>query len=68
MGFKIHGKIKLGKGIYLNYGKNGITSVSGKFGRTTVTKKRNGGTKVTTKICKGLSYESTFSKKNKKKK
>ena len=57
MGFRVRGRIKICKGLYINVGKKGITSVSAKVGGTTINKNRNGRVKATSKVCKGVSYE-----------
>ena len=60
MGFRVRGRIKICKGLYINVGKKGITSVSAKVGGTTINKNRNGRVKTTSKVCKGISYETTL--------
>lgn len=60
MGFRVRGRIKICKGLYINVGKKGITSVSAKVGGTTINKNRNGRVKATSKVCKGVSYETTL--------
>lgn len=60
MGFRVRGRIKVCKGVYINVGKKGITSVSAKVGRTTINRNRKGRVKATTRVCKGVSYESTL--------
>ena len=65
MGFRVRGRIKICKGLYINVGKKGITSVSAKVGGATINKNRNGRVKATSKVCKGVSYETTLKKPNK---
>ena len=60
MGFRVRGRIKVCKGVYINVGKKGITSVSGKVGGATINVNRKGRVKATTKVCKGVSYETTL--------
>ena len=60
MGFKVRGRIRIAKGVYINIGKNGITSVSGKIGGTTINANTKGRVKATSKVCKGISYETTL--------
>ena len=60
MGFRVRGRIKLCKGLYVNVGKRGVTSVSAKVGGVTINKNRNGRVKATTKVCRGVSYEATL--------
>ena len=60
MGFRVRGRIKVCKGVYINVGKKGITSVSGKVGGVTINKNRKGRVKATTRVCKGVSYEKTI--------
>lgn len=62
MGFRVRGRIKVCKGVYINVGKKGITSVSAKVGGTTINKNRKGRVKATTKVCRGVSYETTLKK------
>lgn len=62
MGFRVRGRIKVCKGVYINVGKKGITSVSAKVGGTTINKNRKGRVKATTRVCKGVSYETTLKK------
>lgn len=65
MGFRVRGRIKICKGLYINVGKNGITSVSAKIGGTTINTNRKGRVKATSKVCKGVSYETTLRQPNK---
>lgn len=68
MGFRIRKSISLGKGIRLNLGKNGITSVSfGKRGAPHVTVGKNG-TRVGTPVIPGtgISYEARLDKSSRK--
>lgn len=60
MGFRVRGRIKVCKGVYINVGKKGITSVSAKVGGTTINRNRKGRVKATTRVCKGVSYETTL--------
>ena len=60
MGFRVRGRIKVCKGVYINVGKKGITSVSGKVGGVTINKNRKGRVKATTRVCKGVSHEKTI--------
>ena len=60
MGFRTRGRIRVCKGVYINVGKKGITSVSGKVGGATINVNRKGRVKATTKVCKGVSYETTL--------
>ena len=62
MGFRVRGRIKICKGVYINVGKKGITSVSTKIGGTTINANRKGRVKATTRVCKGVSYEATLKK------
>lgn len=62
MGFRVRGRIKVCKGVYINVGKKGITSVSAKVGGTTINKNRKGRVKATTRVCRGVSYETTLKK------
>lgn len=62
MGFRVRGRIKVCKGVYINVGKKGITSVSAKVGGVTINKNRKGRVKATTKVCRGVSYETTLKK------
>lgn len=62
MGFRVRGRIKVCKGVYINVGKKGITSVSAKVGGTTINRNRKGRVKATTRVCKGVSYETTLKK------
>ena len=55
MGFRFHKRIRLGKGLYLNLGKRGITSISKRIGRVTVTGGKRG-IHETARIGGGLSY------------
>jgi len=48
-------RIRLGKGLYLNIGKRGITSISKRAGRVTVTAGKRG-VHETARIGGGLSY------------
>jgi hypothetical protein len=55
MGFRFRKRIRLGKGLYLNIGKRGITSISKRVGRTTVAAGKRG-VHETTNLGGGLSY------------
>ena len=60
MGFRVRGRIKICKGLYINVGKKGITSVSAKVGGTTINANAKGRVKATSRVCKGVSYETTL--------
>jgi len=55
MGFRFRKRIRLAKGLYLNLGKRGITSISKRVGRLTVTGGKRG-VHETARIGEGLSY------------
>ncbi|HET9373685.1 MAG TPA: DUF4236 domain-containing protein [Chthoniobacterales bacterium] len=55
MGFRFRKRIRLGKGLYLNVGKRGITSISKRAGRVTVTAGKRG-VHETARIGGGLPY------------
>ena len=64
MDFRVRGRIKICKGLYINIGKNGITSASAKIGGTTINANTNGRVKATSRVCKGVSYETTLRRPN----
>jgi Protein of unknown function (DUF4236) len=55
MGFRFRKRIRLGKGLSLNLGKRGITSISKRIGRVTVTAGKRG-VHETARIGDGISY------------
>ena len=65
MGLKFRGRIRIAKGVYVNFGKNGITSCSARIGGTTINTNTKGKIKATSRICKGVSYETTLREANK---
>lgn len=65
MGLKIRGRIKLAKGLYINVGENGIASASCRIGGTTINANTKGRVKATSKVCKGVAYETTLKQPNK---
>ena len=65
MGFKVRGRIRIAKGLYINIGKNGVTSCSAKIGGTTINTNAKGRVKATSRICNGISYETTLREPNK---
>ena len=60
MGLKFRGRIRIAKGVYINFGKNGITSCSARIGGTTINTNAKGKIKATSRICNGVSYETTL--------
>ena len=65
MGFRFRGRIRIAKGLYINFGKNGITSCSARIGGTTINTNTKGRVKATSRVCKGVSYETTLREPNK---
>ena len=65
MGFRFRGRIRIAKGLYINIGKNGITSCSARIGGTTINANTKGRVKATSRVCKGVSYETTLREANK---
>ena len=65
MGFRFRGRIRIAKGLYINIGKNGITSCSARIGGTTINTNTKGRVKATSRVCKGVSYETTLREPNK---
>ena len=65
MGFRVRGRIRIAKGLYINIGKNGITSCSARIGGTTINANTKGRVKATSRVCKGVSYETTLREPNK---
>ena len=65
MGFRFRGRIRIAKGLYINIGKNGITSCSARIGGTTINANTKGRVKATSRVCKGVSYETTLREPNK---
>jgi len=55
MPFRFRERLRLGKGLYLNFGKRGLTSISKRSGRATVTVGRRGAHE-SVRLGRGLSY------------
>jgi hypothetical protein len=55
MGFRFREHLRIAKGLYLNFGKRGLTSVSKRTGRATVTVGKRGAHE-SVRLGHGLSY------------
>lgn len=63
MGFRYRKRLKICKGLYLNFGKKGFSSISAKLGKVTVNSKG----RTTVNIGHGLSYTTDLKEEKKEK-